>query len=165
MQIEINKAEHSDRLFLARVCRDADILYGGIMPGAFEAQARKFEEKGLSDDYQTGMIKANGRKIGFLGFTAINDCTVYLVAIYLLTLYQRKGYGRAALDNLLDSFTETGYDEVVLLVHKDAGWAIDFYGKNGFEKITGDLESIKSYAGHGMEKYALPSTVLMRKRL
>lgn len=56
-------------------------------------------------------------------------------------------------------------DEVVLLAHKDATWAIDFYRKNSFDIISGKEDIIEEYAESVINTIYLPNTLLMSKYL
>lgn len=160
--LEMVKAKDEDRFFLARVCRSVANMYDPIMPGAFAKQAVRFEEKGLLEGYETWLIYFENRQVGFIGVKSLNRKILYLVALYLLSEEQRKGLGKKALEQLEQVYRSQGYQEIVLLAHQDANWAIAFYQKNGFEIIGTDEEEIFGYQDSILKGIYLPSTVLMR---
>jgi len=88
-----------------------------------------------------------------------------LIALYLLPEHQRKGYGTKVLNMVVDSLSQKGIKEVILLVHQKAYWAINFYVKNGFRIITTNEDEIRTYANSTMERYVISSTILMGKRI
>lgn len=95
----------------------------------------------------------------------MDENITYLPALYLLQNFQRVRYGRIIIDNLISFLKENNSDEIVLLAHKDAFWAISFYQKNSFEIISYEHEEIKLYRNCLLENYALRNTVLMRRIL
>lgn len=163
MEIKLRKANTEDVDFLASVCRDAKETYSSIMPDKFEKQAQEFEENGLPEEYKVYIIEDEGTKIGFLGVTDLTDQTAYLVGLYLMNDYQRKGYGTSAVDELIELLKAYGYNKVCLLVHNEAEWAIDFYKKKKFVSVTGCEDIIKEFSGGEMENYYLPQTIFMEK--
>lgn len=163
--IMINKATTDDLSFLATVCRSVASLYDPIMPGAFEKQAKKYETQGLPAYYNIFVVETDNKPFGFIGLKDIDEEVTYMVALYFLMDQQRQGLGRKTINQLVDTLSKRGIKEIVLLVHKDAYWAVNFYKNNGFETVTEDLEEIKKYADSRMEAFALPSTILMKKML
>jgi ribosomal protein S18 acetylase RimI-like enzyme len=163
--IDILKASEKDNVFLAQVCRDAIQLYENINPGSFEKQAVRFEREGLPDSYEVSIIYYKNHPIGFIGSKALTKNITYIVALYLLKEYQRRGLGTVILNIFINSLYQSGKDEVVLLAHKDATWAIDFYRKNSFDIISGEEDIIRAYADSALNKLYLPNTLLMSKYL
>lgn len=163
--LRIIEAQDRHKLFLSEVCKDATQLYDDIIPGAFEKQAKKFIEEGLPKSYNIGIVNINDINIGFVGLVKLDNDTLYLTALYLLANYQRQGYGRLILDAIEEDAYQAGVKTIVLLVHSEATWAINFYGKNGFEVIETEESKMKKYADNRMANYVLPSTILMGKKL
>ena len=163
--IEIVKACEKDNIFLAQVCRDAILFYENIIPGSFEKQAFRFEREGLPNSYEISIVYYENHSIGFIGSISLTPNTTYMVALYLLNEYQRRGLGTEILDIFTNSLYQNGKNEVVLLAHKDASWAKDFYRKNGFGVVTDEEHRIKEYADSSMNKFYLPNTLLMSKCL
>ena len=163
MKIKLKEAKKEDLDFLAKVCRDAKDAYSEIMPEAFEKQAKEFEEQGLPEDYKIYVVKDDNKKIGFVGITDLTEQTAYLVGLYLLKDYQRKGYGTATIDEVIETLKDKDYNKICLLVHNEAEWAIDFYKKEKFVSLTECEDIIKNYSGGKMEDYYLPSTIFMEK--
>jgi len=165
VEISFKKARAEDRSFLARVCREADYHYSKIMPAIYIRLADKFEKKGLPDDYTIYIVQACDQSIGFLGFAPLNKKIMYLVGLFMLLDYQRRGYGSLTLNKYLEELRAAGYEEALLLVHKKARWAQDFYSKNSFSIQSGHYEEIKNYAGGKMRTFALPAAYLMKRKL
>lgn len=165
MKIKLIKAAADDRGFLARVCKDAKVMYSEIIPESFEKQAKKFETQGIPENYDIYLIQQNNKKIGFVGIKRINKNIIYLVGLYLLLEYQRKGYGSKVINKLVSNKKKEDFEEIILLVHEDAYWAIDFYKKVNFEIETDNIKKIKEYAEGAMEDFTIPSTILMKRNV
>ncbi len=135
------------------------------MPGTFERQALKFEKEGLPSNYEISILYYDEYPIGFLGLKILNKKTIYLVALYLIIDFQRRGYGNKIINDLIRLHKLRGIREVILLVHKEANWAVNFYIKNNFIVIADNKEDIKNYKNGILEKYALPNTLLMKKEI
>ena len=165
MCVKLVKAIDSDKKFLARVCKDAKVMYSEIIPESFERQAKKFENQGLPENYDIYLIQKNNKKIGFLGIKRINKNIIYLVGLYLLLDYQRKGDGSKVINKLVSNKKKEDFEEIILLVHKDAYWAINFYKKVNFEIETDNFKKIKEYADGAIKDFTIPSTVLMKRNV
>ena len=155
-------ATNEDKDFLAQVCESVVPLYHPIMPGVFEKQAGRFRVKGLSNRYKTYIVNYNDNKIGFLGVKDITKEISYLVALYFHSNYQRQGIGGKTMSRLYDRLRCKGFKEIVLLVHKEAYWAVNFYKKEDFEIVGETKNEMLDYLPQ-MEKEILPSTYLMTK--
>lgn len=165
MEISFKKARAEDRPFLAHVCREADRLYARIMPGNYKRLADNFEKNDLPEEYSIYIMKNCNQNIGFLGFASLNKKVMYLVGLFMLFDYQRQGYGSLALKQYLKILQADGYEKVILLAHKKARWAVDFYSKNNFTIYSGNYEEIKNYAGGAMRAFAMPATYMMKRNL
>ena len=163
--VRIIRAKNDHRIFLSEVCKAATQFYNEIFPGAFEKQAKKFIEEGLPKNYDIGIVNIEDTKIGFIGLVELDDETLYLTALYLLSKYQRQGYGRSILDIVEKDAQQAGIKTIVVLVHSKATWATNFYNKNGYEVLETEESKIKKYADYRMANYALPSTILMEKKI
>jgi len=85
------------------------------MPELFEKQAKEFEEKGLPEDYKIYVSKIGEKSIGFVGITDLTEKTAYLVGLYLLKDYLRKGYGTETIDELINILKDKDYNKICLL--------------------------------------------------
>lgn len=135
------------------------------MPGAFERQAQKFENEGLPSKYNLQIISKYNEVIGFLGYKNLNQVYTYLTELYIKSNFRRKGYGKEIIKRFIEERSEDKIEEIILLAHKNAFWAVDFYKKCGFEIISSDFEEIKLYKDGILSLYIIPSTVLMTKKL
>ena len=150
---------------LSEICLSINDLYDPILPEAFKKQAEKYLNKGLPNTYEISIIESDSRGIGFIGYTDITESTRYLIAFYLHSAYQRKGIGEQILNTLVNLLETDNYEEIVLLVHKKATWAINFYLKNDFEILGKSKEKIQDYKNGILNKYYIRDTILMGKRL
>ncbi len=161
--LSIVAAKNDDRFFLSQLMETNIPLYKEIMPGAFERQAHLFREEGLPIKYTTSIIKDANQSIGFLGLKNLTHEICYLVALYFLPEYQRKGFGIEIINFVTERLIKDNFNEIILLVHQKAKWAIDFYRKCGFKSISNSEDEIKSYGDRVLEFFYLPSTILMSK--
>ncbi|WP_034328426.1 GNAT family N-acetyltransferase [Alkaliphilus transvaalensis] len=163
--LSYRSATDGDKYFLRLVCLNTSKLYQYILPGAFDKQADKFMKEGLPSTYSINIIELTNEPIGFIGTTKLDAATLYLTALYFLSSYQRKGYGELILKQLISRSQKEGYQEIVLLVHEKAHWAISFYSKLGFKCISNVESEIKAYKDSKLKPYAIPSTMMMAKSL
>ncbi len=168
--VELIPAQPQDRYLMAEVCRSVTELYDEFMPGAFQRQAQLFELEGLGSYYRTFIINHLGKGVGFLGYKLLSiPSTVFLVALLVHYDHQREGIGSSALEvfqkEIAENHTTVPLEEIVLLVHRRAEWAIRFYLKHGFALITDREREIKKYRGGLLQEECLPNTWLMSKQV
>jgi Acetyltransferases len=159
-EINIYKASEQHIEDLVKICLSNVDLYEPIMPGAFQKYAGSISQNGIPKIYDVMMIEYKCEVVGFVGTIELRDGIVYLMALYLQREYQGKGIGKIVMDKLKDYFHKKGNNEIVLLAHKDAKWAISFYEKQGFNFISRLEMDIKGYANTQLEKHYITSTVL-----
>jgi len=82
-----------------------------------------------------------GNLIGVMGFQPVSDVTLIRHA-YVLPDHQSKGIGTKLLDHM-KKLTKTKY--LLVGTWADAGWAIDFYQKRGFQFIPNKDELLRKY--------------------
>lgn len=163
--IKIYKANEQHVEDLVKICLSNVELYEPIMPGAFQKYASGILQNGLPTTYDVMMIEYKCVVVGFIGTIQLEEGIVYLMALYLQREYQGKGIGKIIMDKLKAFFQNKGNNEIVLLAHKDAKWAISFYEKQGFNFISGLEIDIRSYANTQLEKYYLKNSVLYSLKL
>jgi len=159
--ITLRPAKDKDKSILSDTCISVAPLYEAFMPHAFKNQAERFMERGLSSSYDTFIIENDKRAIGFVGTKVLSEQTLYLVACYIHSDFQNKGLGSLVIEYLISSLKELHIKEIVLLVHKKAVWAQQFYLKNGFMVVSDERDQIISYDNGIMENDYLDDTVLM----
>ncbi len=159
--IKMSHATESDIDFISQVCLDASYIYNSIMPGAFEKQAKKYRENGLPTQYDIWILYRNDCKIGFCAGKALNQTTFYIVGLYIHSKYQRRGFGKSALDQIQKSSEK---ENLYLLVHQKAEWAIRFYERYGFE-IAGSTKAEVLAVEALMAEYYISDTFLMTKKI
>ena len=90
----------------------------------------------LKEEIQRGVqfygLKENNVLVAVMGIQPVNDVTLIRHA-YVLTSYQRKGYGEKLLKHLL-ALAETS--TVYVGTWEAAAWAIKFYQRNGFKLVS-----------------------------
>ncbi|WP_430882477.1 GNAT family N-acetyltransferase [Fusibacter sp. JL216-2] len=163
--ISLRSVAVRDSEFLAKVCESNIPLYDSIMPGAFKKQAYKYRVKGVNTGYSISIIEKDSVSVGFTGTLELNGESMYLVAIYLLSEYQRLGLGHVVLDQIENMCRAKSMKNIMLLVHKEAHWAINFYIKNGYEISAKTEKEIKEYDSNILEKLYIGNTYLMTKTL
>ncbi|MDH8676833.1 GNAT family N-acetyltransferase [Fusibacter bizertensis] len=159
-EIKIYKASEQHIEALVKICLSNVDLYEPIMPGAFQKYAGSISQNGIPKTYDVMMIEYKCEVVGFVGTIELKDGIVYLMALYLQREYQGKGIGKIVMNKLKDYFQKKGNNEIVLLAHKDAKWAISFYEIQGFNFISRLEMVIKGYANTQLEKHYITSTVL-----
>ena len=75
--------------------------------------------------------KLDDRLVGVMGIQDVKDVTLIRHA-YVLTEFQRHGIGRALLEHLARLTNRP----ILIGTWKAAGWAIDFYERNGFSVVA-----------------------------
>lgn len=160
MHVRLVPAHEEHRNILARVARDAELLYTKIMPGAFEELAVGFLGRPLPDWYRLQLVEADGVPVGFLGLAPLGDARLCIVALYLLNDCQRRGIGHATLQTVLDEWRPS---EMVLFAHRDAHWAYAFYRRFGFTELDKELAE-KAYAVGRLSRYLRDDYVWLRWR-
>ena len=163
--VQIREAKASDVEIMAEVCRSNASLYDPIMPGAFKKQAEKFITNGLPQSYSPFIIQRSNEDVGFIGYKDVSEMSRYLIALYLLSDFQRKGIGDKAINEFFKRASDDGINEIILLVHERAHWARQFYEKKGFVIVSREEDYIRAYDSGILRDYYLPNTVLMKRRL
>jgi ribosomal protein S18 acetylase RimI-like enzyme len=160
----LKKAEPQDYSFIAQVYRSVAPVYDPIMPGFSESCAQAIENpvEPLTD-YDISIIYLNETAIGFSSLISLNEEITYMLAFYFLPEYHNQGYGTKALELIFKSLKEKNIIQMILLAHKLANWAINFYLKNGFKIITDKESIIKNYANKTMSNHYVSDTFLMSK--
>jgi len=131
----ISKLATSDFQAILTVVNDAAIAYKGKIPSDrwkepyMPAQELKEEIEGGVQFYG---LKDNNVLVAVMGIQLVKDVTLIRHA-YVLTSYQRKGYGGKLLKHLL-ALAET--PAVYVGTWEAANWAIKFYQKNGFKLVS-----------------------------
>lgn len=164
-EIKIYKASDQHIEDLGNICLSNVELYEPIMPGAFQKYAGSISRHGLPTTYDVMVIEYKCKIVGFIGTIQLADDIVYLMALYLLREYQGMGIGKLVMGKLISTFQNKSKNEIVLLAHKDAKWAISFYEKQGFNLISEIEADIKNYANGLLEKHYIKNSVLFSLKL
>ena len=131
----ISKLATSDFQAILTIVNDAAIAYKGKIPSDrwrepyMSAQELKEEIEGGVQFYG---LKDNNVLVAVMGIQLVKDVTLIRHA-YVLTSYQRKGYGGKLLKHLL-ALAETS--TLYVGTWEAADWAIKFYQKNGFKLVS-----------------------------
>jgi GNAT superfamily N-acetyltransferase len=131
----ISKLTTSDSQAILTLVNDAAVAYKGKIPSDRWKEpymtAQELKEEIRSGVQFYGLIENNVLVAG-MGIQPVNDVTLIRHA-YVLTSYQRKGYGEKLLKHLL-ALAETS--TVYVGTWEAATWAINFYQRNGFKLVS-----------------------------
>ena len=115
------------------IINDGALAYKGVIPEDCWTKPYMSREK-LQHEIDAGVVfwgsEASGKMCGVMGLQRVQDVTLVRHA-YVLTAYQRRGVGASLLSRLRD-LTKA---PMLIGTWADAGWAIKFYEKNGFELV------------------------------
>jgi len=131
----ISKLTTSDSQAILTLVNDAAVAYKGKIPSDRWKEpymtAQELKEEIRSGVQFYGLI-VNNVLVAVMGIQPVNDVTLIRHA-YVLTSYQRKGYGEKLLKHLLAlAETSTAY----VGTWEAATWAINFYQRNGFKLVS-----------------------------
>ncbi len=164
--IQFQKATIKDQDYLADVLESILPMYRPILPGIFERQIKRFRTLDeLPTKYEIWLIFNLGDPVGFMGLDSLSSEVIYIAAFYIHADYHCLGLGSRTMRMICQSFKEQGYKEILLFAHSEANWALNFYTKFGFEKLTNDFQEISKYKDGILDGYFLPRPVLMRYML
>lgn len=82
------------------------------------------------------ILKDKNKMLAFASFRLKNNQTVWISSLYVKVSQQRKGCGAALLSVIEDFAVKNKAKVIVLETEKKAKWAVNFYLKNGYKKIT-----------------------------
>ncbi|MGA3289173.1 MAG: GNAT family N-acetyltransferase [Candidatus Bathyarchaeia archaeon] len=154
----------SDFQAILTVVNDAAIAYKGKIPSDRWKEPYMTAQE-LNDEIQRGVqfygLKHNNVLVAVMGIQPVNDVTLIRHA-YVLTSYQRKGYGEKLLKHLL-ALAETS--TVYVGTWETATWAIKFYQKYRFKLVSTEEKNklLKKY-WNIPERQVETSVVLELKR-
>ena len=117
--------------------------YKGVIPDDqySDPYMTKEELEGEMDKMQFFCYKKNNKIMGVMGFQQIKGVTLIRHA-YVLPEWQRQGVGSSLLEYLKEK-TETEY--LLVGTWKAATWAIEFYRKHGFSKLSDTEKYLNKY--------------------
>jgi GNAT superfamily N-acetyltransferase len=131
----ISKLTTSDFQAILIVVNDASIAYKGNIPSDRWKEPYMSAQE-LKEEIQRGVQFygwiENNVLVAVMGIQLVNDVTLIRHA-YVLTSYQRKGFGEKLLKQLL-ALAETS--TVYVGTWEAAAWAIKFYQRNGFKLVS-----------------------------
>ena len=131
----ISKLTTSDFQAILTVVNDAAIAYKGKIPSDRWKEPYMSAQE-LKEEIQRGVqfcgLKHNNVLVAVMGIQPANNVTLIRHA-YVLTSYQRKGYGEKLLKHLL---ALAGTSTVYVGTWEAATWAIKFYQRNGFKLVS-----------------------------
>jgi len=142
----IRKLTSSDSQAILTLVNDAAIAYKGKIPSDRWKEPYMTEQE-LKEEIRRGVqfygLIANNVLIAVMGIQPLNDVTLIRHA-YVLTSYQRKGYGEKLFKHLL-ALAETS--KVYVGTWEAATWAISFYQRNGFKLVPAEEKNklLKKY--------------------
>lgn len=130
----IRRCEEQDFEAIYEIVNDAATAYRGVIPADCWAEPYMPREE-LREEIGAGIDfwgwEANGDLAGVMGIQHVKDVTLIRHA-YVRTTSQRQGIGVALLESL-DAQTDR---PVLIGTWADASWAISFYEKHGFRRVS-----------------------------
>jgi GNAT superfamily N-acetyltransferase len=130
----IRRCDERDFDLIWAIINDGAQAYKGIIPADRWTEPYMSAEK-LRHEIGDGVIfwgyEEAGALVGVMGIQQVLDVTLIRHA-YLLTSQQRRGIG----GRLLSHLRERAQGPVLIGTWADAAWAIRFYEKHGFQKVT-----------------------------
>ncbi len=131
----ICKLTNVDFQGILKVVNDASIVYKGKIP-ADRWKIPYMPAQELEEEIRRGVqfygLKEKGELIAVMGIQRVNDVTLIRHA-YVLTSYQRMGFGEKLLNHLLGLVRTS---KVYVGTWEAAGWAVKFYEKHGFQLVS-----------------------------
>jgi GNAT superfamily N-acetyltransferase len=130
----IRRCDERDFDTIWAIINEAAQAYKGIIPADRWTEPYMSTEK-LRHEIDDGVIfwgfEEAGTLVGVMGIQQVLDVTLIRHA-YLLTSRQRRGIG----GRLLSHLRERALGPVLIGTWADAAWAIGFYEKHGFQRVT-----------------------------
>ncbi|MGO9776893.1 MAG: N-acetyltransferase family protein [Terracidiphilus sp.] len=130
----IRRCDDRDFDLIWAIINEAAQAYKGIIPADRWTEPYMSAEK-LRHEIDDGVIfwgyEEAGTLVGVMGIQQVLDVTLIRHA-YLLTSRQRRGIG----GRLLSHLRERAQGPVLIGTWADTAWAIGFYEKHGFQKVT-----------------------------
>lgn len=93
-------------------------------------------QQDILEGYIWKLIKTNNETVGYLAYVIKDDKRVFLSKIYLKTTVQGKGYGKQAINSVIDYAKNNNCNAVYLTVNKGNNKGIRAYKKTGFQIIA-----------------------------
>lgn len=129
----IRRCDERDFEEIWAIINDGARAYKGIIPADRWTEPYMSREK-LQREIDDGVVfcglEEGGELAGVMGFQNVKDVTLIRHA-YVRTASQKRGIGARLLTHL----TESTERPVLIGTWADAGWAIRFYEKYGFQKV------------------------------
>jgi len=139
----IRKLSHKDTDVICNIMNQAACAYRGVIPNDcyHEPYMPSHELRREMESMTFFGWEEKGQLVGVMGFQPVADVTLIRHA-YVLPNYQRKGISTRLLTHL-KQMTKTKY--LLVGTWADAGWAIDFYQKQGFRLMSNKDELLTRY--------------------
>jgi N-acetylglutamate synthase-like GNAT family acetyltransferase len=132
----IRRCTDTDFDAIFAIVNDGAQAYKGIIPADRWHEPYMPKEE-LRQQIEDGVIfwsaEEAGEMLGVMGIQPVQDVSLIRHA-YVRTASQRRGVGKLLLDHLLKLTSAP----VLIGTWANATWAIGFYEKNGFQKVTHD---------------------------
>lgn len=130
----IRRCDDRDFDSIWTIINEAAQAYKGIIPADRWTEPYMSAEK-LRHEIDDGVVfwgyEEVGTLVGVMGIQQVLDVTLIRHA-YLITSRQRRGIGGCLLSHL----RERAQGPVLIGTWADAAWAIHFYEKHGFQRVT-----------------------------
>jgi GNAT superfamily N-acetyltransferase len=132
--VSIRPCRDDERTAVLAIVNGAAEAYRGVIPQDCWHEPY-MSEKELDREIDEGVVfwghEDDGELVGVMGIQEVGDVDLVRHA-YVLPGSQRRGIGRALLDRL----TSGAQRPILVGTWAAAGWAIDFYRRQGFELLA-----------------------------
>jgi ribosomal protein S18 acetylase RimI-like enzyme len=141
----IRRCDDRDFAAICSIINDGAHAYKGVIPEDRWTDPY-MSEKELQHEIEQGIVfwgyEAAGELMGVMGLQHVKDVTLIRHA-YVRTEGQRQGIG----SHLLSYLRELGERPVLIGTWADALWAIRFYEKHGFRRVSSEVKDrlLKQY--------------------
>lgn len=139
--LKISVPTRKDYKQIVQLVNEADRIFFGIYTKSEikEVGVSNLTEQDIIKGEKTRkylMLKDNNKIVAFASFRLKNQQTVWVSSLYVRVNLQGKGYGSKLLKKIESIALKNKAKIVVLETEKKAVWAVNFYLKNGYKKIT-----------------------------
>lgn len=141
----IKKLSNKDTEEIAFVINEASVKYKPIAKSykyPFVTNETVYDALGLE---YFGYFKDS--LIAVMGLQEIDDDISLVRQAYVLPFFQRQGIGEKLISHIMNIAKESNKKKLLVGTYSGAYWAIAFYEKNGFVKVTNSQELLAKYWG------------------
>jgi RimJ/RimL family protein N-acetyltransferase len=154
-QLKISRAQSADMTNIAKIIRSSADWYRPFV------DEKDMTEHDVDKQWEVDNFKKrefwvgkNGtdQTVGTVSLQYFND-TAYLGYVYLHAQHTGRGYGKILLDHAKARATEKGMEQMILIAHPEAKWAIKAYQRYGFKILHKKRDDVLSWKNGLLKPY------------